>query len=355
MTTTSSRLDALLAALPTLDAGTELIVRPGDDATATLRAEGLPPRVFARRDGEVVELCPAEDAGLPGRELLADRAELQRVLREHTGTIAEARLVAWRPGRRAVVRVGAADGSVHWLKLLDQRGHRRARRAFAALGESVAPTTLLLPSAELPQHCAFLAPNAPGRSLRTMLAAGDAVALASVARHLAALARTEIRGEVPTIDFARARAAAVDMLAKAAAVRGDLHDVAAAIGSLPAIAPPREPRFVHGDLHDKQLFLDGGRAFLIDLEGLGAGDARFDATNLAEHVRLRELQQGGTDSGLADMVLAGCGIEAGDPEANAFRLVVRARLCGVYALRPRWRALVDRLTRETKNLSERLQ
>ncbi|MFO1078149.1 MAG: phosphotransferase [Planctomycetota bacterium] len=299
------------------------------------------------------ELSPAADAALPRRALLADRAALAAALAPHVGPLRDARLVAWRPGRRAVVRVDAGDGATWWLKLLDGRGHRRAARLFAALGEGLPPMALCAPTAMLPEFGAHLAPHARGTALRTLLQRGDAPALPTLCRSLLALGCTAMGGRVPRIDFAAARDAAVGMLEKGAAAEPGLAALAARIAALPDLPLAGLPAFVHGDLHDKQVFLHQDGAAVIDLEGAGCGDARVDLVNLAEHLRLRELQQGSADSGFGDRVLARCGI---DPEARdtlAFRAVVRARLCGVYALRPRWAALVTRLRRELDSLLDR--
>lgn len=353
---TSSILRELVAALPTIEPHTELILRTdADGATATLRPEDAPPRIFAHANGRVVELDPAADGGLPGSALLADAGALQELLRPHVGVVATARLVAWRPGRRAVVRVLDERGAAHWLKLFDRRGHRRAARAFAAIGATTSPMSLLTPTAGFDAECAFLTGSAPGTSLRTLLANGAPAPLTTIARGVAALAYTEVHGDAPLFDFVRARDAAIDLLGKAAAVRADLHGLAAGLASMPAVPGPRPAGFVHGDLHDKQLFVDGERTHLIDLEGFGIGDPRFDVVNLAEHVRLRDLQRTARDTGLGDTILARNGLLPTDEVALAFRAVVRARLCGVYALRPRWRHLVDRLVTETSTALEQLQ
>lgn len=351
---TTARVRNLLSALPTLDAGTELILRPdADGVSATLRHDGRAPRVFAEGQDGVVELSPATDRGLPGAVLLADDGALRDLLHPFVGAIASTTLVAWRPGRRAVVKISAADGAVHWLKLLDQRGHRRARAAFAAIGRAFAPMHLVLPSRHFDEQCAYLAASARGTALRTLLAHGEVMPLTAIASGLAALAYTETSGELPTIDFARARQAAVDLLIKAAFLWPELADLAEATSRL---AEPQAGHsgFVHGDLHDKQLFVDGPHTSLIDLEGVAVGDPRFDLANLAEHVRLRDLQQHGRDSGLGDVVSARCGLLPTAIPTRLFRAVVRARLCGVYALRPRWRPLVTRLVHETRASMEQL-
>lgn len=352
-----ARQRALLAALPTIDADTELILRPdGDCMLATLRRNDAPPRVFAHVQERVVELLPGDDAGLVGAPLLApDQELLHRTLLPHIGPIADARLVSWRPHRRAVVRIAGSDGRIHWLKLLDPKGYRRATHAFTVLGRPVAPMRLASPTHFLTEHAAYLAPAAPGQSLRTLLAEGRAVPLTTIAQGLLALAYTEVRGELPVLDFAHARTAAVNLLRKAAEMRPELLELGAALDRLPTPPAPRHPSFVHGDLHDKQLFVDEHGTTLIDLEGMAIGDPRFDLVNLAEHVRLRDVQQTGSDSGFGDVVLARWGLLPEATNTLLFRIVVRARLCGVYALRPRWRPLVDRLLHETRSTMANLQ
>ena len=351
--TTTRHLHALLKALPTLAPNVELILRPtADGATATIRDDGRPPRIFATDGGEVHELLPADDRELPGAALLTEPDALAAVLAPRLGAIASSRLCAWRPGRRAVIRVELVSGAVHWLKLLDRKTWRRASKAFAAVGETLGEMRLMTPHTLLPELCGYVAAEATGTPLRTLLARDQAPPLTILARALLALPFTATDGTLPSHDFERARTAALQSLEQGVLLKPGLTALAAAIAELPAPTPPRQPGFVHGDLHDKQLFVADGHATLIDLEGMAFGDPRFDLANLVEHVRLRELQQRGTDSGLGDALLARCGATAEDPAMRAFRAVVRARLCGVYALRPRWRQLVDTLQLETLQLME---
>lgn len=351
-----TRFDALLRALPTLGPGVELILRPTDTgATATLRTDGAPPRVFRAEGDEVAETFATADQGLPGAALLADPSQLQQALAACIGSIAAAQLVAWRPARRAVARVIASDGSVHWLKLLDRKSWRRAAAAFAAVGAPLHPTQLALPELLLPDACAYLVPNVPGSSLRTLAASDAWPTMTTLVRGLMSLGYTDLRAELPRHDFERARTTAINSLEQGAALRPELADLPAAIAGMAAPAAPTHLGFVHGDLHDKQLFVDGERMTVIDLEGMAFGDIRFDLANLAEHVRLRELQRSGQDSGRADHLLTRCGHGPDDVSMRAFRTVVRARLCGVYALRPRWQPLVASLLAEVRELVGRIR
>lgn len=346
MTLSPELLARLLDALPP-HGHEEVILRgTGSDATATLRYADAAPRVFGVTPAGTRELLPAEDTRLPGHALLADRATLAAAVEPHIGALHESRLVAWRPGRRAVVRLTARNGTTWWLKLLDARGHRRASRLFADLGPALPPARLCRPTCMLPEHGAHLAPQAEGVALRTLLHAGSLPALPTLCRSLLAIGCTDAPVDLPRIDFGSARDAAVGMLAKAGGTAPALlalRDRVAALALMPMTGPLA---FVHGDLHDKQIFVHANGADVIDLEGAGIGDARVDLTNLAEHLRLRDLQQGGEDSGLGDHLLARCGIDPDCDTTRAFRIVVRARLCGVYAQRPRWAALTSRLVHE---------
>lgn len=351
----SDRADyrALLAALPTLDAGVELILRPtANGATATLRRDDAPPRLFATTPAGVVERFPHEDGELSGAPLLGDADRLAAAFAPLLGDLEDSRLVAWRPGRRAVVRLATTRG-VFWLKLLDAKSWRRAARAFAAVGAPLAPLRLATPLALRPELCGYVAASAPGVPLRNLLATGE-VAMTTLARSVMALAYTQVAGELPVLDFQKARAATLGSLQNALSLRPDLGDLAQRLAALVAVPAPAPVGFVHGDLHDKQIFVDADGATVIDLEGMGVGDPRFDVVNLAEHLRLRERQRGEPDSGRADELLSRCGLCPDDAVTLAFRAVVRARLCGVYALRPRWTRLVDVLHTEVQDLLERL-
>lgn len=79
--------------------------------------------------------------------------------------------------------------------------------------------------------------------------------------------------------------------AGAAALRrlaGAIDAAAAATGA----PDPTRLVVVHGDCHDKNLFVDGRRRGLIDLDGARLGAREDDVANLAVHVALRSLQAG---------------------------------------------------------------
>jgi len=56
--------------------------------------------------------------------------------------------------------------------------------------------------------------------------------------------------------------------------------------------PAARTHVLHGDLHDKNVFLGGYGAALIDLDGVAAGPAEVDVGNLTAHIMLRAMQAG---------------------------------------------------------------
>lgn len=57
---------------------------------------------------------------------------------------------------------------------------------------------------------------------------------------------------------------------------------------------PGTRSIIHGDLHDKNIFISAKSAGFIDLDGLSGGAAECDLANLTVHLKLRALQMGHT-------------------------------------------------------------
>jgi hypothetical protein len=345
-------LAALRQTLPPAVPEDELILRPDRESpTATLRREGAPPQIFAWRDARWCALQAREDEGLRGASLIDDAEACAAHCRPVTGELETVQLVAWRPGRRAVLRLKTRAGAVYWLKLLDRKSYRRAAAVFSAVGAPAGGIRLVTPVLMLPELGGYLAPSAEGVSVRSLLARGEAVSPTWLAEAVKMLGRTPVAGELPVLEFAEARAATVGMLAKAASMEGPWGEFANTLGRItsPQVNPALRG-LVHGDLHDKQIFVSATGVSLIDLEGISIGDTRFDAVNLAEQLRLRDLQQYREDRGGADRLLAALGHERGAREIVAYQAVIRARLAAVYALRPRWSSMVGRLIEEVRGL-----
>lgn len=117
--------------------------------------------------------------------------------------------------------------------------------------------------------------------------------------------------------------------------------------------PPSGLRsLVHGDLHDRNVLLDGARGGIIDLDGVGVGDPAIDVGNLAAHVVLRALQRGDeVADGRAEALAVAAGHPAGESAApwvarTLFRLAV------LYRFRIRWAHLTPILLRESVRWSD---
>ena len=336
--TVSADFAALQLALPELAPGDELVLREDDGkACALLRQKRGTPRNFVFENGSLRELSLRDDAALPAAALCADETALCDALRPAFGDVREPQLVAWRPSKRAVLRMRRGDETVY-VKLLDKKTWKRAKAALERMQSIEAPLRFALPSALAPDLCAYVASGVSGTALHDTLAAGQSPSWRIVDRAVRALACAACPDDLPRHDFASARDAAVKMLTKARNVDPRCAEIAERVAKL---AGPRQSHegFVHGDLHDKQLFLDGSIAWLIDLEGAGRGDANFDLVNLAEHLRLRALQRTGKDDGLCDAMLDRFAIAR--EVRMAWSACIRARLFGVYAMRPRQAALAN--------------
>ncbi len=342
----------LMSALPKPGPSEELILRPdGDVPLAMWRSAGEPPRAFVLDGDAAKELLPEDDPDLPAAKRFGKKSRMQRALEPALGEVSDPKLIAWRPGKRAVVRVQRGDATL-FVKFLDKKTYRRAAATFAAMPDPVAPMAFAKASTMIDGECAYVAEAAQGVCLRDLLARGETPPWDLLDRAIRSLRATPVHDAMPTIDFVSALDAGVRMLRKGAVLMPELQqraDVLARVASPKTVCAG----FVHGDFHDRQLFFTRDRATLIDLETIGRGDANFDVVNMAEQLRLRSLQQTGADDGMCDALLDRHEVAA-DVRAR-FGVAVRARLCGVYALRPKWASLTQRLLSEVDAMLARLR
>jgi hypothetical protein len=102
---------------------------------------------------------------------------------------------------------------------------------------------------------------------------------------------------------------------------------------------------LHRDLHDKQVLV-GEQVWLIDLDTLAVGERALDLANALVHLELRVAQGLMTRTAAQVAREAFVAAVAPDPRTvarvSAHERVARLRLAGVYAFRPRWRALALR-------------
>ena len=341
---------------------TSLRLEPGPDGdpVAILRdaRHGTPIALRASGEGALRHLHPGTDGRLPGRVLLADPSLLVRRLRSRLGGVRSIRLIAYRPGRRAVLRVRGAhpEGGTGtlYLKLLRRKTFRRARSRLAGMPACADGLHLALPDLWLDAEAAHAATPAPGRSLHDRLIAGEGVPVATLARALGRLAAVPPPPGAPAHGIEEERAATLSMLRTAPLPSAALDDLARLVADAGAPEEGGGPTgTIHRDLHDKQIFLGApGEVTLIDLEGLAPGPPILDAVNLAEHLRLRGLQTGADRDGeeaRADLLEA-LGERGDDPLVRFHVGLVRARLAGVYARRPRWSRLSARLAGEARQI-----
>jgi len=266
----------------------------------------------------------------------------------------DAELVAHRPGRRGVVRLGAARAPEYAKLLRSDRfaaALRTVRGAGGLVGDGLGWPRLLHHDRE---RCMLVTAAAAGHSLHDLLgrdgapraarAAGLALADLAASAVDTSLTRHDADAEIAVLRtwVARLRAYAPDLGPTVASALGTVEQ---ALSAGPVEAPPA---LLHRDLHDKQLFVtDDGRVELIDLDTLALGERALDLANLLVHLELRALQR--VTSPATSRACAAALLEGAEPPGAARRRLdayadaARLRLACVYAFRPAWRGLVPAL------------
>ena len=312
--------------------------RLGDLARATRRGAGADDVALAVAGGEGVLLQRrGADRRLPG---------LARVLR-----LPGARLVAHRAERRATVRI-CAGGGVAFAKIVRPGLAARVAASLAAAGVPGGPAVPRVLDVD-DEHGIVVVAALGGGSLHERLGEAGADGLAiEGGRRLAALhSHASAPSGAPEHDLgaeARVLAGWVDRLRPfAPALHAGVAPAAASVIGELALLEWQRCEAIHRDLHDKQVFAtDAGGAGLIDLDTLAPGDPWIDVANLAAHFELRELQglvAAGGAARLTRAFLAGYGRDAGAERLDVLRRAAWLRLACVYAFRPRWAGLPERL------------
>jgi len=233
-------------------------------------------RGWARLDPEhgiVHVVDPADDSRLPALASAMNRGELIGYRAGRRGVVATAHgfVKVVRPGRAArLVAIHEA--------LAASSGAPAVPRVEAATEDGAIDLTIVL-----------------GRSLHELIRRGaDDGVLADGAATLAALhastppAMLEAGAPDTAARWVGVVARAEPSTASAMAPLATCIDaeVAAAISRLIGT----DPVIVHGDCHDKNLFVDRVESGFIDLDGARLGRREEDVANLAVHVALRALQ-----------------------------------------------------------------
>jgi hypothetical protein len=189
-------------------------------------------------------------------------------------------IVAYRPGRRAVLRVATAAGPV-WLKVLPPTRTERIVRSHRLLADAGIPLPMLHGwSAEgllvLASAPGTPVTDAPWRADALLDQVDDLRArFAGIA--LPDEARTHLDRRLEWYMTRLLQVLPVDAAARVSAIAQRARDGAA--HDSPAIAT------IHGDLHFGQLFLDdaGGIAAVIDVDTAGTGESSEDAGAFVAH------------------------------------------------------------------------
>lgn len=196
----------------------------------------------------------------------------------------------YRPGRRAVLSIDAADHRV-WVKVVRQSRVERIAETHRACERAGLPVPAMLGWSP---EGVILLDNAEGTPA------------AEVAWEPETLLNQvdELRGDFARVETSRQARGVAGRLGwyteqlrsrlsetSGGEVAAELEDVAQQVGTVLARSDAdREPRVVHGDLHFGQLFLKDGRiSGVIDVDTVGVGDAAEDPAAFLAHATMSAL------------------------------------------------------------------
>lgn len=237
--------------------------------------------------GQVAAWRVRDDPSLPGLRAALDRSSVAGLL--HDLALPEEglalSLLAYRPRRRAVVRVQTATHELYLKCVVPERAPALHRRHVACSAAGLPVPRAL--GYDASQGLLVLTPL-QGTPLRAALMSDEAALPAP--REVVALLRSF--GDVQLDEAARSpvqqahgHAQLLRALLPAEAGRVD-H----LLGEVRAV-PEGQVRVVHGDFYDAQVLLRGSAvAGVVDVDGAGRGHPADDAANLQAHLLLlREL------------------------------------------------------------------
>lgn len=244
--------------------------------------------VFADGNREVAVWIYPNDPDLPGLarvaypQRLADLVNAARLFHEPvTGQDLELNIVGYRPRRRAVVRF-AAKGTTYYVKAIrgkqfeDTLARHRLLEAAGVPSPRVAFTTR--------DNLMFLE-ALPGRPLaKAIFDPADPCTAEELVEVLDSMPRSVTR-----LDRRPPWSDAVEHYSEVVAaalpeVRDDLDRVTRRIQSgLAGVPPGHEP--THGDFHEGQVHVDGGRVVgILDIDTIGPGSRADDLACLIAHL-----------------------------------------------------------------------
>jgi len=282
---------------------------------------------------------PGLDERLPGLRVLHDPAFARETIAGITGRDpgkVTTQLMAHRLGKRAVIRITGANGSVfaRVRAIKSDEGESRFARhrmIWEALDPG-APLAIPEPLGRLPQLGLSLFGELPGR------APGFSTDHIAVARALAALRALHLDGMPHHSGTDEAR------------ILQDWHDRCRAYR--PDIASRVEPILArtcadlaeteaevapcHRDLHEKQILVRGNRAGFLDFDTLSLADPGLDPGNLLAHLFFAGLDEGPLRQALVGL---DCGF---------WRRTALLRLAMIYAFTATPDAAIRRLIEEAE-------
>jgi len=263
-------------------------------------------------------------------------------------------LRSYRPGRRAVV---ASEGGTTFTKVLRPKRVgavlQRWEAAQRVLGsEATAPRIPQILSESRTAEGVLVLESLPGRSLHDHLVDESAPARRETALGSAVdiLSRFHSAGiEHPDLPAAVDGGSPGEWLAVLERVHpGLVEEYRRVAVELPEPQDGERRSLVHGDLHDRNVLLDGGLGGIIDLDSVGVGDPALDVGNLAAHVLLRALQRRDPiEVGRREASVVLSTHPSGGLAGQIWGARTLFRLSILYRFRMRWAYLVPTLLRES--------
>jgi hypothetical protein len=264
-------------------------------------------------------------------------------------------VVAYRPGMRCQLRYSAGPAAIAYGKTAVERDPGRRRRVHVELCGALATRTMRVPrllgspaDAELD-----LVEAVKGRSLHSILrSAPDAEPVVAVMRGLAELhdcaPAPQDRVHRPADELALLESwcawiTGIDAQT-GSRIRGLLTELASSV-------PETTPRsLAHRDFYDKQVLIDDGRQWLLDVDTACTGDRELDLGNFLAHLVLRGLQweRDAAHRNLEEIAQDAYGTGARPEVTRWYRRATLLRLAAGYILRPHWRHLVPALLEEAR-------
>ncbi len=227
-----------------------------------------------------------------------------------------AEMIAYRPGRRAVLRAPTSSGTT-WIKVVRPRRIAQIVRAHEACSAAGLPV-----------------PRVRGWSAEGLLVLDSAAGVPAAEGDWAPLqlldATDALRTALARIDLGQpVRSVTTRLGWYAQRVGPDALALVQRIGAALDALPVQEPRTVHGDLHYGQLFLtDGAVSGVIDLDTLGRGAPAEDSAAFIAHAiasaRLTPAHHASRVWALADEALQRWDADPGTRACTATHLVGHA-------------------------------